>query len=69
MDRFTASNSSAESALSGIIDDYAKRGVTFAFASVKMPVMKVMKASGLYEKLGPERFFMNVDEAVRAALR
>lgn len=66
---FTQLDSSAESALSGIIDDYAKRGVTFAFASVKMPVMRVMKASGLYEKLGPGRFFMNVDEAVQAALR
>lgn len=66
---FTQLDSSAESALTGIIDDYAKRGVTFAFASVKMPVMRVMKASGLYEKLGSERFFMNVDEAVQAALR
>lgn len=66
---FTQLDSSAESALTGIIDDYAKRGVTFAFASVKMPVMRVMKASGLYEKLGPGRFFMNVDEAVQAALR
>lgn len=66
---FTQLDSSAEAALSGIIDDYAKRGVTFAFASVKMPVMRVMKASGLYERLGPGRFFMNVDEAVQAALR
>lgn len=63
---FTQLDSSAESALSGIIDDYAKRGVTFMFASVKMPVMRVMKASGLYDKVGAERFFMNVDDAVRA---
>jgi SulP family sulfate permease len=63
---FTQLDSSAESALSAIIDDYTRRGVTFMFASVKVPVLKVMKASGLYDRLGPTRFFMNVDEALRA---
>lgn len=65
---FTQLDSSAESALATIIDEYAKRNVTFVFASVKMPVLRVMKASGLYEKVGAERFFMNVDDAVRATL-
>jgi len=64
---FTQLDSSAEAALSGIIDDYRARGVDFLFASVKMPVLRVMKASGLYEKLGPERFHMNVADAVAAA--
>lgn len=63
---FTQLDSSAEAALSGIIGDYDKRGIWFAFASVKVPVLRVMKASGLYQRLGPERFFMNVDDAVRA---
>jgi SulP family sulfate permease len=63
---FTQLDSSAESALTAIIEDYDKRGIWFALASVKVPVLKVMKASGLYQRLGPERFFMNVDDAVRA---
>lgn len=63
---FTQLDSSAESALSAIIEDYDKRGIWFAFASVKMPVLRVMKASGLYERLGAGRFFMNVDDAVTA---
>ena len=63
---FTQLDSSAESALSAIIEDYDKRGIWFAFASVKVPVMRVMKASGLYERLGAGRFFMNVDDAVKA---
>ena len=65
---FTQLDSSAESALSGIVDDYRKRGVRFMVASVKVPVLKVMKASGLYEKLGPDNFFLNVDDAVNAWL-
>ncbi|MCC6620913.1 MAG: sulfate permease [Deltaproteobacteria bacterium] len=63
---FTQLDSSAEAALSAIVDDYEARGVRFMIASVKVPVLKVMKASGLYDKLGPDRFFMNVDDAVRA---
>jgi len=65
---FTQLDSSAESALSAIIEDYDKRGLWFSFASVKVPVLRVMKASGLYQRLGPERFFMNVDDAVKAWL-
>ncbi len=65
---FTQLDSSADAALHSIIDDYAKRGVRFMFASVKMPVLNVMKASGLHAKLGPERFYLNVDDAVKAWL-
>jgi len=65
---FTQLDSSAESALSGITDDYRKRGVRFMVASVKVPVLNVMKASGLYEKLGPDNFFLNVDDAVNTWL-
>ncbi len=64
----TQLDSSADAALHEIVDDYMQRGVEMRFASVKMPVMRVMKASGFYDKLGSERFFMNVDEAVRASL-
>jgi len=65
---FTQRDSSADSALHGIIDDYRKRDVRFMFASVKVPVLNVMKASGLYQKLGPDHFFLNVDDAVKAWL-
>jgi len=65
---FTQLDSSADSALHGIIDDYRKRDVRFMFASVKVPVLNVMKASGLYQKLGPDHFFLNVDDAVKAWL-
>lgn len=65
---FTQLDSSADSALHAIVDDYKARGVRFMFASVKVPVLEVMKASGLYQKLGAERFYLNVDDAVNAWL-
>jgi len=65
---FTQLDSSAESALSAIVDDYRARGVRFMIASVKVPVLRVMKASGLYDKVGRESFYLNVDDAVRAWL-
>lgn len=64
----TQLDSSADAALHGIADDYRARGIHLSFASVKVPVLAVMKASGLYDKLGPERFFLNVDDAVSAWL-
>jgi len=65
---FTQLDSSADAALHAISDDYRARGVRFMFASVKVPVLEVMKASGLYPKLGPEQFYLNVDDAVKAWL-
>lgn len=62
---FTQLDSSAESALAAIVDDYRARGIRFMIASVKVPVLKVMKASGLYEKVGADHFHLNVDDAVR----
>lgn len=64
----TQIDSSADAALHGVIDDLRARGVDFFFASVKVPVLTVLKASGLYDKVGPGAFYMNVDDAVRAAL-
>ncbi len=59
-------DSSADDALHQILDDYERRGIVLAFATVKMPVMRVMRASGLYDRIGAERFFMNVHDAVVA---
>jgi len=62
----TQLDSSADSALHAIADDYKKRDIEFLFASVKVPVLSVMKASGLHQKLGTQSFFLNPDDAVRS---
>ncbi len=64
----TQLDSSADAALHAIVDDYKKRGIRFSIASAKVPVLNVMRASGLYDKLGAESFFLNVDDAVRALI-
>lgn len=58
-------DSSADSALHDIADDYIERGIVLKFASVKVPVLTVMKASGLYDKVQGHNFFMNIDDALR----
>ena len=59
-------DSSANDALQEIVTDYQSRGVRFVLASVKMPVARVMKASGLWKTIGEENVFMNVDDAVES---
>ncbi|MCA9518676.1 MAG: sulfate permease [Myxococcales bacterium] len=61
----TQLDSSAASALLAIVEDYEARGIRFMVASAKVPVLGVMKASGLWDRLGEGRFYMNVDDAVR----
>ena len=60
-------DSSADTALHELVDDYLLKNISFYFSSVKQPVLDVMKKSGLYQKLGKERFFMNTHDAVEAA--
>ncbi len=57
-------DSSANDALQEIVTDYRGRDVRFLLASPKMPVVRVMKASGLFDLIGEENVFMNVDDAV-----
>ncbi len=57
-------DSSAEGALSRLLDDYEKRGIVFALASVKGPVRDVMKRSGLWKRFGRGRLFLDVHAAV-----
>ena len=64
----TQLDSSADAALHDLATDYAQRGIALCFASVKVPVLTVMKASGLYELLGEDSYYMNVDDAVRDRL-
>ena len=58
-------DSSADSALNDIADDFKERNIELKFASVKIPVLRVMKASGLYDKIEERNFFMNIDDAVQ----
>jgi SulP family sulfate permease len=58
-------DSSADSVLHDIADDFKVRNIELKFASVKVPVLKVMKASGLYDKIEERNFFMNIDDAVQ----
>lgn len=62
-------DSSANDALCDIVDDYHKRGIRFAMATVKQPVARVMRASGLWDAIGETNFFMNVHDAVVACTR
>ena len=58
-------DSSADSVLHDIADDFKERNIELKFASVKVPVLRVMKASGLYDKIEERNFFMNIDDAVQ----
>ncbi|MGH9041664.1 MAG: SulP family inorganic anion transporter [Acidimicrobiia bacterium] len=62
-------DSSADHALHDIADDLGSRGIDLYMAGVKGMVLDFMRRSGFYQHLGPERFFLSTDEAVRAAER
>jgi sulfate permease, SulP family len=62
-------DSSADGALHEIADEYADRDVALLMANVKHPVRQVMDRSGLCEKIGRSRFFLDVDEAMDEARR
>ena len=63
----TELDSSADSALAEIADDLSRRGVHFYLAGVKGRLLDVMRRSGSYQRIGPERFFLSTDDAVRQA--
>jgi SulP family sulfate permease len=58
-------DSSADSALHQIAEEFQKKGITLYIAGVKGPVREVMRRSGLYEKLGSDHFFFTIDAAVK----
>ena len=60
-------DSSADTALHELVQEGRIEGFEYFFASVKGPVMDVMKRSAFYELLGSERFYFNVHDAVTAA--
>lgn len=58
-------DSSADTALHQLSDEFKKKGITFYIAGVKAPVRRVMQRSGLYTALGGDHFFFTIDAAVR----
>lgn len=60
-------DSSADAALHELLEDFASRGITLYFASIKGPVRDVMKRSGFTDAAGAERFFNEVADAVDTA--
>jgi SulP family sulfate permease len=58
-------DSSADTALHQLSDEFKKKGITFYIAGIKAPVRKVMQRSGLYSILGGDHFFFTIDAAVK----
>ena len=58
-------DSSADTALHQLSDEFKKKGITFYIAGIKAPVREVMKRSGLYSTLGGDHFFFTIDAAVK----
>lgn len=61
-------DSSADTALHQLSDEFKKQGIEFYIAGVKAPVREVMQRSGLYSTLGGDHFFFTIDAAVRRFL-
>ncbi|MEZ4443808.1 MAG: solute carrier family 26 protein [Polyangiaceae bacterium] len=60
-------DASGEAAFREILDGYRARGIDLYLANVKGPVRDVFARSGFAEDLGPEHFFLSVDDAVKRA--
>ena len=60
-------DSSADTALQELEDSLRARGIGLYFAAVKGPVRDMMRRTGLHDRLGEQRFWLEVDDAVRAA--
>ncbi len=62
-------DSSADSALREIHEEYRQRGVALYIAGAKGPVADVMHLSGLYDRMGAGHFVFEVADAVEAIER
>lgn len=60
-------DSSGEMTLADLASDYEARGIAFFLSRVKGPVLDVLIRSGLYDRMGGERFPHTNDQAVRRA--
>lgn len=55
--------------LEQLVDSLRNAGVDFALADVRQPVVEMMRRSGLLTKIGEDRIYHTVDEAVRTLNR
>lgn len=53
-------------ALASVLDELARRQITFAVARAGDRAKAGLEAAGLTARIGPDRFFSAVDEAVTA---
>lgn len=60
-------DSSAAHVLMEAVDDFRRQGVSVLFAGVKGPVMDVLDAAGVTQKVGKHHFFLDVHQAVEHA--
>jgi SulP family sulfate permease len=59
-------DSTGAAMLADLADDLRKRGVTLALARVKAPVAAYLARAGVMSKIGAERVYLEVDDAVAA---
>jgi SulP family sulfate permease len=59
-----ALDSSAAHALEEVVDDLHRQGLSLYLTGVKGPVRDAMARAHLIEKIGPDRFFMDIEDAV-----
>jgi len=59
-------DSTGAAVLADLADDLRNRGITFALARLKAPVAVYLARAGVMEKVGAERVYVEVDDAVAA---
>ncbi len=57
-------DASALHELKKLVDEYKERDIDVIFAGVKGPVRDIFKRSGLADVIGPEQFYLNINQAV-----
>jgi MFS superfamily sulfate permease-like transporter len=62
-------DTTAADALEDLCDDLAHHGVVLAFAELKGHVRERLDRYGLVERVGPDRFYRTIGEAVKAYVR
>jgi SulP family sulfate permease len=59
-------DSTGAAMLGDLADDLRRRGITLALARLKAPVAEYLSRAGVMEKIGGERVYLEVDDAVAA---
>jgi len=63
---FSEVDSTGAAMLGDLADDLRGRGITLALARLKAPVASYLSRAGVMEKIGAERVYLEVDDAVAA---